>query len=392
MNRYSFTTTKINASSFLTNFFSDVDVEIQLDEDDNFITLKDESKRVKFLNLIDSLGKEAGFSQPYFIPDWKNIDHKGPFLHSYNQTIYHNSKLIHKITKREIFLSPENEEIAFLFSKETRSAADEVFRDNFWTEFKSQVQGIDVTDKINDFDWSDVDEKASLPNTETVNKSEYGKVLIDGTTYLTSPFSANGYDLVTGENNPNRGKIIPPIQIGDVTINLSPEYHEAGNFNMVYKPGVRWAAFWKTKYSTKRTYMNIVFIPVENEEVFEEIPESDSESVLSSFEQENDDTSVTDKKRSFENLPDTIDLETRDIDFNSPYLPLNYFTSKHDQLLIVLQACQSNFRNVKNLKMVNDEIIKSVSLLAKSGLKKSKRPEVNKAFIDYAKKRKIKLI
>ncbi|ASZ85130.1 150R [Cherax quadricarinatus iridovirus] len=444
MAKFCFTANRTNAISYLKQFYEKINVDIEIDEEnprESCIILKNEGDREIFLDLNKKLSKMDGFSHPYLIPNWKFISHKGPFLPQYAKRKYFKSKLIGK-DGREYILSPREERVAFLYpSISEKNKSDEIFMQNFWRDFKTYTKV--PFENLNDVIWTNV-----IANYNTFSKRQYvpdvsrfSSVEIDGMKYPATPFAAEDFYIFTGKDESKRGRIRRSIEPRDVILNLSPgalkQIPHIDEFKqVVYKPGVKWAAKWNDPLTDKVTYMDIVFGNgqiVENytddDDYGLDLSSSDDESEEKDRDDETDDAasyrdsdtdsdsgpdtdvdeddeleyqeeeqlriSEIERRRLERALEESIPIEEK-LDFNSLdeselNLPLVFIETPKHQWFYVNEACISGFKVVKNLEKVSNKILRLIAESALMGLRKGNPPvpELNKHLIEYAYKRNV---
>jgi len=451
--RYCFTTTKQNVESFLQKYYKGFNISITVEGEESCIILHDRSKtkQHEFQKINTNLGEIEGFSEPFFVPNWSTISHKGPYLSQYTKKPFLNSILFHNNNKKQIQLTPQEEEFGFLYIDAGQlNLIDSVFKQNFWNNFKqvsnhylsadtadytetntgkeTEMSKFNIFNTIRDVDWRNVKQNyekyktniTKIRDANTPDRLSYGFVTIDGGRYSTFPFVADDNLLVS--KGRDRGSIRYAITPQDISLNLSPnEAKKLNNKNefkeILYKPGMRWAAKWKNPLTKKNKYMEIYFIApnistdssVESEIDLKNIASDDkyvktrtdtrsteSERELSINADSGDSSNVTDSDSSDIGVPDDMvsdelyysdsdsetlhkfntrlinlgldprpnaanDLYDGSEEFNIKYenniLPLIYFIPEYDQWVIINRVCQSSFSDVVNLIKVSDNII-----------------------------------
>ena len=120
MARFCFNANREDAMDFLKTFYERVDVDFEIDHtssDESCIILKNKRDKDIFMNLSERLVGVNGFSQPSYVPKWKMIRHRGPFLAQYKKEPYFGSVLIDRSGRgKNVKLSPEGEKAAFLYA------------------------------------------------------------------------------------------------------------------------------------------------------------------------------------------------------------------------------------------------------------------------------------
>jgi len=452
MARFCFNANRKDAMDFLNTFYKRVDVEFEIDHissNESCIILKDKRDKDIFMNLSERLAGVDGFSQPSYVPKWKIINHKGPYLAQYEKEPYLASILQDKTGRTRYKLSPEGEKAAFLYAALIASPArdqyklDQVFLDNYWNDLKKYIGGNQPFDKFEDVDWRDVVAKYKKRVRMGVNKDnrkyKHGFVEVDGHVYTVTPFAANDMSIYFGEddNDARRGRIRRAITAADVTLNLSSDAKRGvpniSEFKeIVYKPGMKWAAKWNQPITGHVKYMDILFNnPTEEEfvENFIEMYDSDIESSDGDSDDEGegderdygdqdsdldeedlfgdiDDLSDDDEqgaqveRRSemerqriaaayAESIPREEQLDFDALDDEEMDLPFSYIVPPKTQWRYVMDACNSGFNVVGNMGKVSNAVLQLVADGAAIAIRDGKAlvPEINDAFILYAEQR-----
>lgn len=442
MARFCFNADRKDAHEFLKTFYERVDVDFELNEQESCIILKDRRDKDIFLSLNERLIETKGFSQPTYVPKWKNIKHKGPYFPRYDNAKFYNSVLYDKTRTKQLKLTAEEEKYAFLYAPiliaNSSELEDEVFKNNFWTDFKKHLSVHQPFNSLDEIDWVDVIQKYKKKNTNisTNNKKfEYGIIQIDNQTYSAIPFSVDDISIFYGNNanDPKRGMIKRAITPADVTLNLSPQYIKdipnANSFKeIVYKPGMRWAAKWQHPITKKYKYMEIYFTHPDDEDFIENYESGDE--ILSNSDSEGDDDVDSDsdnevddypeedvdneenanfkkierqqqrrmeeaiiekewRKRAVESISNEDLINFQIFDEQEQDLPLSYLSSEKQQWEYILDACRSNFRVVKNLGKVSNRILEIVADAAQLALEQKVNKNLNKYILEYANKRDV---
>jgi hypothetical protein len=471
MARFCFNVNRKDAIDFLKTFYERVDVNFEIDQSTNesCIILNDKRDKDIFMNLSERLGGIDGFSQPSYVPKWKKIRHLGPYLPQYGKEPYMGAVLKHKNYnnhsqyKYHYKLSPEGEKAAFLYAalitsqgSATAYMKDQVFIDNYWKDFKTYLGKDQPFINFEEIDWSDVLAKYKkrskiMSNNDT--KYKHGFVEVDGHTCTATPFAADDMCIYFGQEGPvgstenlledeRRGRIRRAITAADVTLNLSSDAKQAlpniAEFkDVVYKPGMKWAAKWNHPITGSVKYMEILFSNPSDEEFVENFVEmydsdesgvgdddSDNESTRDYGDQASDDDlfgdidDLTDDDDGSDGSDDDEGPEWADLPMyerqrlkevaaheeSIPYeekvnfenledeeinLPFSYIVSPKDQWKYVLDACKSGFSVVGNLGKVSNSVLRMVADAAAMALRdgKARVPELNEAFIMYAEQR-----
>jgi len=473
MAKFCFNADRTDAFEFLKTFYERVDVTFELNElnsNESCIILNDMRDRDIFMNLNERLLKIKGFSQPIYIPKWKSIRHQGPYFppvtSSAGGLILRNKKLT-----KQFKLSPEEENYAFLYAAVLidDGVIDDVFKNNFWLSFQKELGRPTPFDSLDEIDWTNVIKKykdkkladgikkykykklgLSSPSTfDFDRKMLHGRVIVDGKTYAAMPFAVGEESIFYGDENNHdddrRGMIKRRITPADVTLNISPQFIDdipnARDFKeIVYQPGVKWAAKWQDPITKKFKYMDIIFTTKkpddsdysdsELEQSFHDenysddnvnIDDSDDEVNYSDADVDIDDEvnysdADVDDAADFE-FDDDIDRPLKGARQNLPYrrggprawdifeedeidfkalddqdrkLPYSYIVSETEQWEYVHEACKSGFRIVNKLPKVSNKILEIVADAAKIALERTNvHSKLNNFVINYADKREL---
>lgn len=444
--------------NFLKTFYERVDVDFEIDQissNESCIILKDKRDKDIFMNLSERLSAVDGFSQPSYVPKWKVIRHRGPWLAQYGKEPYLGSVLIDKTGGRNHYkLSPEGEKAAFLYAALVAQTHDQykmdsVFIDNYWKDLKTYMGKNQPFTRFEDVDWKDVigkfKQRCKIVSSDD-RKYRHGFVEVDGQVYTATPFAADDMAIFFGDDDSDtrRGRIRRAITAADVTLNLSSDAkRELANISefkeVVYKPGMKWAAKWNQPITGRVKYMDIFFSnPSEEEfvENFMEMYDSDVESSEGDYGGDSDDEAErdygddsdvdegVDEEDLFGDIGDLSDdedapgavgrdprvseLERRrvaaayaesipreerlaftELDDEEIDLPFSYIVSPKAQWEYVLDACNSGFSVVGNLGKVSNAVLQLVADGAAMAVRDgtARVPEVNDAFIRYAEQR-----
>jgi len=453
MARFCFNANRKDALQFLKTFYERVDVDFEIDQissNESCIILKDKRDKDIFMNLSERLAEIDGFSQPSYVPKWKAIRHRGPYLAQYAKEPYFESVLIKREREpKRHKLSPDAEKAAFLYAALiTSSTCDQYIRDstfinNYWNDFKTYLGDEHPFVNFDEIDWRDVIakyKKRSKIMSNNEEKYKHGLIQVDGMTYTATPFAADDMsiffgedDATTNEKDARRGRIKRAITAADVTLNLSSEaatgIPNISQFKeVVYKPGTKWAAKWNHPITGRVKYMEIFFSnPTEEEfvENFVDMYDSDIEGgdeddgerdydfvddvdepdegddLFGDIDDLSDDDSpelrmsVSEMERRRlaaayeESIPLEQQLDFGDLDDEEMDLPLSYIVSPQAQWEYVLDACRSGFSVVGHLGKVSNAVLQLVADGAAMAVRhgKAHASEVNEAFMRYAKQR-----
>lgn len=452
MAKFYFKYDRTDAFEFLTTFYERVDVTFKLNKlypSESYIILNDTRDRDIFMNLNEKLLNIKGFSQPVYVPNWKNIKHQGPYF-SPIDSIYSQSILILHDKKhlKQFKLSPEEKKYAFLYASalidQEITVIDDVFKNNFWLSFQEKLNRPHPFDSLNEIDWANVIKKYKdenqnrkiLSSFELDKKMLHSAVIVDGTTYSAMPFAVSEESIFYGDDteyDDKRGTIKRRITPADVILNLSPQFIDyilnAKDFKeIVYQPGVKWAAKWQDPITKKFKYMDIIFTAKKPDDSSDYSNfESESESELENLKNDADDSDNEIDYADTDDTDDDLYSEFNDIDNidndynifnlknnrqkiqqNVPYtkkkfdeyiidfnsldeqdkrLPYSYIVSETEQWEYVYDACKSGFRVVNNLPKVSNKILELVADAAQIALDRSNNLKLNYFIINYATKR-----
>jgi hypothetical protein len=449
MARFCFNANRKDAMDFLKTFYNRVDVDFEIDQNksnESCIILKDRRDKDIFMNLNERLACVEGFSQPSYVPKWRMIRHRGPYLVQYEKDPYLGSILMDKTGKR-YKLSPEAEKAAFLYAALITSPINEqykndsIFIENYWKDLKTYMGENQPFAKFTDIDWKDVVSnyrKKCKMTTNDNKKYRHGLIEVDGQIYTATPFAADDMSIFFGEDchtgsyeDMRRGCIKRAINASDVTLNLSSGARDLPNISefkeVVYKPGMKWAAKWKQPITGIVKYMDILFSNPNEEEFIEnfiemydsDIEDSDEEGEERDYGEEGGENSIgeedlfgdigdlSDDDDSFdrlseverkrmaaayaESIPTEELLEFDDLDYEEMDLPFSYIVPPKTQWGYALDACKSNFKVVGHLGKVNNTILQLVADAAAMALRNGTAcsSDVNNAFIEYAEQRHV---
>jgi hypothetical protein len=449
MARFCFNANRNNAMDFLKTFYDRVDVDFEIDQvssNESCIILKNKRDKDIFMSLSERLAGMEGFSHPSYVPKWKTIRHSGPYLAQYEKEPYLGAILHDKTGHlRHYKLQPEGEKAAFLYAallsmtNKDQYNLDPVFINNYWNDLKTYIGKDQPFSKFEDIDWQDVVikyQKRCNMLTGSQRKYKHGFVEIDGRMYTASPFAADDMSIYFGENDNDtrRGRIRRPVTASDVSLNLSSDAKKdlpnASEFKeIVYKPGMNWAAKWNDPITGITKYMELFFSnPTEEEfiESFTEMYDSDDElngddsddegerdygdsdvedddlfGDIDDLSDDDDDVPVNNRISELErqkmavayaeSIPSEEQLHIDDFDEEELDLPLVYIVSPKEQWEYVLNACKSGFTVVENLGKVSNSVLQIVADGAAMAVRdgSARVPEVNDAFIRYAEQRDV---
>jgi len=442
---------------FLKTFYERVDVDFEIDQvssNESCIILKDKRDKDIFMNLSERLAGVDGFSQPSYVPKWKMIRHMGPYLAQYEKEPYLGSVLVDGTgQQRHYKLSHEGEKAAFLYAAlfaspmHNQYRTDQVFINNYWNDLKTYMDKDQPFAKFEDIDWRDVVakyKKRCKMVSAGVNKYKHGFVEVDGQVYTATPFAADDMSIYFGENDSDarRGRIRRAITAADVTLNLSSDAkHAIPNISefkeVVYKPGMKWAAKWNQPITGRIKYMDIFFSnPTEEEfvenfiEMYDSDVESGSDGGYGDSDDEgeardygdDDDVDEDDLFGDIGDLSDDDDIQGADLsvrmselerrrvaaayaesipreeqldfdtlDYEEMDLPFSYIVPPKTQWEYVLDACNSGFGVVGNLGKVSNAVLQLVADGAAMAVRDgtARVPEINDAFMRYAEQRRV---
>lgn len=205
------------------------------------------------------------------IEKWKSLKHNGPVFPP--EYVYSEYKI--KVNKKIVVLSPEAEEIAYLWASksETEYIKDEVFQKNFWKDFSEVLPPeLKKTNFPSDWDFSlmykeilkkkenklSKKEKKALKKQKEEIKETFGYAEIDGKKMELGNYIIEPIGLFMGRGqHPKRGSVKAKIQPEDIEINIGkndtvpspPTGHKWGKIST--KPGGLWTALWIEKVTGK---------------------------------------------------------------------------------------------------------------------------------------------
>ena len=207
---------------------------------------------------------------------WNTLSHNGiKFPEEY---IPKNIPLIYD--GREIYLSKDAEEIAFLYAKylDTEYVTNGTFNKNFFNDWKkilgkdSEILSLALCDfsKMKKF-LDNQKEQKKIDKTEkkdivtsgdSSNDEQFKYALIDGKPQAVANYKMEPIGIFIGRGkNPNLGKIKKRIQPEDVTINIGkgekvpepPNGHKWGK--IIHDRSVEWLVSWKDNITGKTKYL-----------------------------------------------------------------------------------------------------------------------------------------
>jgi hypothetical protein len=493
MAKFCFNADRTDAFEFLKTFYERVDVTFELNEsnpNESCIILNDIRDRDIFMNLNERLLKIKGFSQPIYIPKWKSIRHQGPYFPPVS-SIAKGLILYDKKLTKQFKLLPEEENYALLYAVLIRTPddvfIDDVFKNNFWSSFQKELGRPVPFDSLDEIDWTNVIKKykdkshsapavlrvgkklaygslstfdldrkklaygslstfdldrkklayGSLSTFDLDRKMLHGRVIVDGKTYAAMPFAVGEESIFYGDDHDDdrRGMIKRRITPADVTLNVSPQFIDdipnARDFkDIVYQPGVKWAAKWQDPVTKKFKYMDIIFTTNYSDSELlgdsdDEVNYSDADVNIDSDDEVNysdadvdiDDDVADAEFDDVDDVDDDIDrpmtfarqrndlpyrrggprawdveeddiIDFKALDEQDRKLPYSYIVSETEQWEYVHEACKSGFRVVNKLPKVSNKILEIVADAAKIALERTNVPsKLNNFVINYADKR-----
>lgn len=208
---------------------------------------------------------------------WDSLEHNGiKFPEEY---VYKHVPILYD--GKEIYLSKEAEEVAFLYARYADSEYSEssTFNRNFFNDFKkilgknSPIQSLDKCDftKMKDFLY---DEKEKAKQLRELKKSQgsseqsedpdekYKTATVDGKTQNVSIYKVEPPSVFIGRGkNPYLGKVKKRINPEDVTLNIgkdakipkAPSGHKWGK--IIHDRKVEWLASWRDTITGKSKYL-----------------------------------------------------------------------------------------------------------------------------------------
>ena len=407
--------------------FSSLDTKIEKVGEDGFcVSLKDSREKGSFTSLTDQIGMMDNFTHPVYTPRWKSIDQQGPYFIEEAPPLAY---LIKKSNDKRYKLTPEANLVAFQYGKRlvAELPIDQVFKDNFWADFKTYLGPNQPFSSLDEISFSDVVKKVKEYNKQLVGPSVssiHKYAIVDGEQVPLFPYTVEPVSIYYGSSNdPNRGRVKRAIEPADVSLNISPEFASPDDgFNHVYVPGASWAAKWRDPISGDVKYVSLAFeepytdfpsssvserefVDDEDEDAksdvdYGSLSEGDEDPVAlvllgrASGEIVGEERARKPKKGELriaqkivvddEDVPDFEDLDTEELN-----LPFSYVIPLLEQWEIVLRACRSGFREVSQLDKVSNKVMMLVGDMSRMALASSRSPDkfINQEIVRYVAKR-----
>ncbi|XP_062102050.1 DNA topoisomerase 1 alpha-like isoform X1 [Humulus lupulus] len=204
---------------------------------------------------------------------WTTLEHNGVIFPPAYQP--HGVKMLYN--GKPVVLTPAQEEVATMFAvmKDTEYALKEVFRENFWNDWRKLlgknhvIQKLDFCDFTPIYDWyqnekekkkqMSSDEKKALKEEKLKQEEKYMWAIVDGVKEKVGNFRVEPPGLFRGRGeHPKSGKLKRRIRPIDVTINIGkdapvPECPIAGERwkEVRHDNTVTWLAFWNDPINPK---------------------------------------------------------------------------------------------------------------------------------------------
>jgi len=394
MARFCFNAINKGVLEILKDYYTRVDVSFELEptDDESFdgcVILKNHRDKDIFLNLTNNLPSIEGLlNSPTYSPHWKKIRHAGP--HMLPDPPFLGAHLSSK-TGILYNLTPVEEKYARLFIPHI-SSSDDVFRHNFWKDFKEILKRDQPFQSLDEIIWTDLQKKMSRDKLIQSHGNKHNSVEIDDKLYSVTPFAVDNASIFLGndETDERRGMIKKAIDPKDITVNISPEYQNTvSRFKTVYAPSVSWAAKWRHPITKDLRFMNIIFEAPDDiiEHFSDDEDDSEREGVDYGSSDEDDSEDDSDGEEGEDGNEEdegvrgrgrgrgrggragegAIEADEEDIpdywnlDKSESLLPMSYVISGYEQWYYILNACKSNFNVVKNLGKVNNAVLKLVA-------------------------------
>jgi hypothetical protein len=330
------------------------------------------------------------------VPNWKTISqNNGPYFENDNY-IYTRDTIYNIKTGQSRILSYEEEQPLYIYSTiytDDPMIIDQTFDHNFWKDYKKILKNF--AENFTDIDFSEVKRHSEFTRQPLIDERIYATVVIDGTRYPVSRVSVPGLSLITEEDNPSRGRIIPAITRNDVFLNSPVEANGIERYGLV--SGASWSAKYRNPITSQYEYIFVLFeTPISTEreleeELDEEMEEELDEELEEELEQEIDYENESraqlqeidagfDEDYPVQYVPrlgaydkpviEDITEEKEIIDFinlsdDEKYLPLTYILPHSEQWEIALKVIQSDFFNTINIEKITDYNLRTIELLIK---------------------------
>lgn len=208
-------------------------------------------------------------------PQWTVLRHNGPMF----PPEYEPHKIPVFINGKEVVLPKKAEEYATMFARYlgTPYMESNMFKKNFWKDFKPTLENISVT-SLDEIDFSPIkkfldrekekkaemskEEKESIKEKQKEIEEPYKNCVIDGSQQKVGNFKIEPPGIFIGRGtHPKLGRIKKRITPEDVTINLDkespiPKPNVHGNWgNVIHERTVIWLATWKEEITGKNKYV-----------------------------------------------------------------------------------------------------------------------------------------
>jgi len=202
---------------------------------------------------------------------WDSLEHNGvKFPEDY---VYKHIPVLYN--GKEIYLSKEAEEVAFLYAKydDSEYAENNTFRKNFFNDWKkllgkdSEIKSLDECDftLMKDFLFNEKEKQKELKKTQEKSTNDpdeqFKTAIVNGKKQTISIYKVEPPGIFIGRGkNPHLGKIKKRIYPEDMTINIGkdspipnpPNGHKWGK--IIHDRKVEWLASWKDVITGKTKY------------------------------------------------------------------------------------------------------------------------------------------
>lgn len=389
--RYCFTSNNSQWEESVIDLFNAMDVAFdKLTQDEGCLTLENENQYADFMTNIHRLEMTPGFSKPVYVPEWKTIVNKGPYVTEENY-IQSNQTVKNKYTDQVTPINKVGEQALYSYDIFSDS---QVYKTNFKVDFR-RLTGVDI---------DSVDLTALKPRIPQPipDKAVYGYVVVDGNNVQLSDY------ITPGTYVADDGHIIPGILKKDITLNSKVP---VPGFKVAFVPGASWAARWGTNGKILMNFDDFETQSVSSESsLLSDVSEVSAidyeEEFLSEDESEEEEEEYVPPPRygtkkdigygPLSRVPftPTEDIELDTLDFahlngaESKFLPLSYVLTQAAQWRIIYNAFVSNFVDIGKLPKVSDYVLGTVvDSILYSVSKRISPSRASLALLKYAEKR-----
>lgn len=202
---------------------------------------------------------------------WDTLEHNG--LKFPDEYVYKHIPILYG--GKEIYLSKEAEEVAFLYAKydDSEYSENNTFRKNFFNDWKkilgkdSEIQSLDLCNfsLMKDYIFNEKEKQKELKKSQeksTIDPDEHFKTaIVDGKKQTISIYKVEPPGIFIGRGkNPHLGKVKKRIYPEDITINIGKDAtvpeplpgHKWGK--IIHDRKVEWLASWKDVITGKTKY------------------------------------------------------------------------------------------------------------------------------------------